>query len=167
MRPSDHDPEPSSARSLAFAITATVSLALAGSVCAEGSDQTASRTCADGFAAFIAVQADAASGSAQGEPTIRAGPLSFADFVRALPNTLCREEELIDFFLGQGWEVDDASDSKDASADVEARLLRFTYTPPLAGKFFRKLLTGFGPTTLVSVKLVGDTVVRAQSQGIK
>lgn len=141
----------------------------AGSGYAETPDDSNLRRCTDLFEAYVAAKtAWQAAPENRTTPPSTKPPHIILDVVHALPGTTCSEDELTSFFRGQSWDLDDARDAEDASADREARLLRFTFTPPFFEHFFAKLLLGgFGPSTLVSVKLEEGTVARTQSQGIK
>ncbi|MEZ5768176.1 MAG: hypothetical protein R3D80_11255 [Paracoccaceae bacterium] len=50
-----------------------------------------------------------------------------------LPGSACSPEEVLDFFLSQGWELDREGRASGPAGDLEVVLLRFTYTPPLRG----------------------------------
>lgn len=150
-----------------LALGLVIAFGLPGPGFAETEGEDRARLCSELFERWAVAQAAFEQAEAQGTTLPREDWFGVMDLVHALPGTLCAEAELIAFFEGVAWELDDARGGGIPGDDLGVRVLKFTYTPPLFEHFFAKLLIGFGPSTLVSVSMMGDRVVFAQSQGIK
>ena len=111
---------------------------------AEAADPPDPRTCAEVFELSLSAAEDRISGAVQ--PSGNGTDQVFPDILylrEMLPGAVCNPEEVLEFFLSQGWELDrEDRETKGPAGDLEKAILTFTYTPPVARQPHEKTAHG-------------------------
>ena len=154
---------------LSLGVAAALGLSFPLGAAAEALDPPEPRTCAEVFELSLSVAKDRKSGAVQSSGSDTGQVFPDIIYLREmLPGSVCSPEEVLDFFLSQGWELDrEERGTKGPAGDHDVVLLRFTYTPPLRGNVLRKVIFGFGPVQLVEIHRMGDRILAVQGQGLK